>query len=147
MVELTHWGDAGTLGIQFAGEHGQHRVVAELVVVDHVFMAEGDAKHPLAYQGGDLVLDALRRPRVAEAGGKAPDQADGPVRDPEQEGTGIGGDRPAVEAGTTRRVSTGANSNSAGLHSFGIGGLLCIAARLRSRRRFAGSEPRCTWVL
>jgi hypothetical protein len=84
---------------QLASEHGQHRVVAELVVVDQVLVAERDAEHPLADQGRRLVLDALRRPRVAEAGSEATDQADRPVRGPEQQRPGVGGDRPAVEAG------------------------------------------------
>jgi hypothetical protein len=62
-------------------------------------MAKRDAEDALADQGGHLVLDTLRRPYVAEAGREAPDQADGPVRGPEQQRAGIRGDRPTVEAG------------------------------------------------
>ena len=89
----------GAARFQLAGEHGQHRVVAESVVVDEVLVAERDAEHPLADQGGDLVLDPLRVAGVGEAGGEAPDQADGAVRGPEQQRAGIRGDRPTVEAG------------------------------------------------
>ena len=61
----------GAPGRELAGEDRQHRVVAELVMIDEVLMAERDAEDALADQGGDLVLDPLRRPRVAEAGGEA----------------------------------------------------------------------------
>jgi hypothetical protein len=85
--------------LQLSRQDRQHRVVAELVVVDQVLVAEGDAEHPLADQGGHLVLDALRRPCVAEAGREATDQANRPVRGAEQQRPGVRGDRPAVEAG------------------------------------------------
>jgi hypothetical protein len=91
-------GAGGTARCQLAGENGQRRVAPQLVVVDQVLVAECDAEHPLADQGGDLVLDPLRRPRVAEAGREAPNEADGPVRGAEQQGSGVGGDRPAVKA-------------------------------------------------
>jgi len=42
------WRAPGTPGLQLAGEHGQHRVVAELVVGDEVLVAERDAEYPLA---------------------------------------------------------------------------------------------------
>jgi hypothetical protein len=90
---------ARTARLQLAGEHGQRRVVPKAVVVDHVLVAEGDAEDTLADQGGDLVLHALRRPRIAEAGREAPHQPDGTIGGPEQQRAGIGGDRPAVEAG------------------------------------------------
>jgi hypothetical protein len=75
---------AGAARLQLAGEHRQHRVVPQLVVVDEVLVAKREAEHALADQGGDLVLDPLRRPRVAEAGREAPNEADGPVRGSEQ---------------------------------------------------------------
>jgi hypothetical protein len=91
-------GAAGAARLQLAGEHGQHRVVPQPVVVDQVLVAKRDAKDALPNQGGDFVLDPLRRPRVAEACSEATDQPDGPVRGAEQKGSGIGGDRPAIEA-------------------------------------------------
>jgi hypothetical protein len=84
--------------LQLAGEHGQHRVVPQPVVVHQVLVAERDAEHALADQGGDLVLHALRRPRVAEAGGEAPHQAGGAIGGPEQQRASVGGDGAAVEA-------------------------------------------------
>jgi hypothetical protein len=85
--------------LQLASKHGQHRVMPQLVVVVQVLVSERDAEHALADQGGHLVLDPLRRPRVPEASREALDQADGPVRGPEQQRAGIRGDRPAVKAG------------------------------------------------
>src|SRR5688500_19914755 len=58
----------GAPGRELTREDRQHRVVAELVMIDDVLMPECDAENALADQGGDLVLDPLRRPRVAEAG-------------------------------------------------------------------------------
>src|SRR5688572_24598461 len=63
----------GAPGRELTREDRQHRVVAELVMIDDVLMPECDAENALADQGGDLVLDPLRRPRVAEAGGEAGD--------------------------------------------------------------------------
>jgi hypothetical protein len=92
-------GTAGAPRLQLASENGQHRVMTELVVVDEVLMAKRNAQHTLADQGGDLMLNALRRPRITEAGGEAPHQADGAVGGAEQQRTGIRSDRPAVEPG------------------------------------------------
>jgi hypothetical protein len=93
---------AGTARLQLAGEHGQHRIVPQLVVVDQILVAERDAEDALADQRGDRVLDPLRVAGIAEAGGEAPDQADRPIGGAEQQRAGIGGDRPAVEAGDHR---------------------------------------------
>jgi hypothetical protein len=98
--DLAGQGRAATApGRELAGEDRQRRIVAKLVVVDHVLVAEGDAEHKLAEHGGDLVLDPLRHPGVAEAGGEAGDQADGAIRRSEQQRAGVRGDRPAVEGG------------------------------------------------
>jgi hypothetical protein len=43
-----------------ASKHGQHRVMPQLVVVVQILVAERDAEHALADQGGYLVLDPLR---------------------------------------------------------------------------------------
>jgi hypothetical protein len=53
---------------------------------------------------------------------------------------------PPSKPANTRRPSTGAKSNNAGLHSVGIGDLSCIAVRLCRRRIFSDSEPRCTYA-
>jgi hypothetical protein len=135
--------------LQLAGEHGQHRVMPQPVVVDQVLVAERDADHALTDQGRHLVLDPLRRACVLEARREAPDQADGSVRGAEQQRARIGGDRPAVEAGHHGPALNGCDlkldlDSGGGLHSVRIGGLLRIAPSPCHRRTFADSEPRCT---
>jgi hypothetical protein len=92
-------GTTGAVRLQLAGEHGQHRIVPQVVVVDEVLVAERDAEHPLADRGGQPMLDPVRAAGVAEARREPPDQADGPICRPEQQRAGIRGDRPTVEAG------------------------------------------------
>jgi hypothetical protein len=48
--------------------------VAELVVIDHVLIAERDPKHTLPDQRPDLMLDQLRCPAIRETLGKPLDQ-------------------------------------------------------------------------
>jgi len=88
--------------LELAGQHRHHRVVAQLVVVDHVFITERDPDHPLTDQRRDGVLDARRIPAVAEAGRKALDQTNGAVGCPEQQRTGVRGHCSAVEPGHHR---------------------------------------------
>jgi hypothetical protein len=53
---------------ELAGERRRDRIVAQLVVVDQVLVAQRQAEHPLPDQRRDAVLDQRRRPRIAEAG-------------------------------------------------------------------------------
>ena len=66
--------------LELAGQHRQHRVVPQLVVVVQVLVTERDAEHPLRHHRADTVLHQLRHPRVAEARGKTLDQTDRPIR-------------------------------------------------------------------
>ena len=84
-------------GRKLAGEHRQHRIVAEVIVIDHVLMPERYAEDALADQRGNLVLDTLRHSAIAKAGSEPPDQVDRAVRRAEQQRAGIRGDRAAVE--------------------------------------------------
>ncbi len=52
---------------ELARQHRHHRIVAQFVVVVDVLIAERDGEHPLADQGGDLVLDPFRTPLVVKA--------------------------------------------------------------------------------
>lgn len=85
--------------LQLAGEQRHRRVVAQIVVIDQILIAQRQGEHPLSDQGLKPVLDQLRPPEVAETAGKAVDQADRPVRRPKQQRAGIRGDRPAIEGG------------------------------------------------
>ena len=65
--------------LELAGEDRHHRIMAELIVIDQVFIAQRQSKHPLADQRLDLVLDQPWAAKIAEAGGEAIDEADRPV--------------------------------------------------------------------
>ena len=78
---------------------------------------------------------------VLEARANATRQPDHLIGGAEQQGAGIAGDAPPSNDATTARPSTGANPNRSGLHSVGIGALLCSAIRLCCRRTFADPGP------
>ncbi len=86
-------------GGELAGEGCHDWIVAELVVVVEVFVAERYADDALQDQGLDLVLDEQWIARVAEAGRHAPGQPDRTIRCTEQDRASIGGDAPTIERG------------------------------------------------
>ena len=71
--------------------------MAQIVVVEHVLIAQCDAEDALADQRRHRVLDPLRRPAVGETASKAIDQLNRPVARPQQKGTGIRGDLTAIK--------------------------------------------------
>ena len=73
------------LAVELAGERRQHRVVAQLVVVDQVLVAERDAEHPLRHHRLDRVLDLRLDATVVEAGREPRHQADRPIGRAEQQ--------------------------------------------------------------
>ena len=86
-------------GLELAGERRQHRVVAQLIVVDQVLVAERDAEHPLRHHRLDRVLDLRLGAAIGEAGGEPRHQADRPIGRAEQQRAGIRGDLAAIERG------------------------------------------------
>ena len=90
------------LGFELAAQHRHHRVVAQLVVVDQILVAQRNPNHPLPDQARYRVLDQLRRAVVPEAVGKPRDQPDRPVGGAEQQRPGIRGHPAAVEPGHHR---------------------------------------------
>jgi hypothetical protein len=68
---------------QLAGQHRHRRVVAQLVVIDEVFVAQRQRKNPLPDHRPDSVLDQFRRAAVSETFGKPIDQPDRLVRRPQ----------------------------------------------------------------
>ena len=84
---------------QLAGHYRQDRVVAQLVVIDHVLVAQRNAENALPDQRRYRVLDQLLRPAVAEASGKPRDQADRPVGCAQQQTAGVRGELAAVKRG------------------------------------------------
>jgi len=87
---------------KLAGQHRHHRVVAQLVVVEHGLVTQREAKDALADQRCHLMLDQLRRPAVGKAASKAIDQPNGLVARPQQQSTGIRSDLAAIKAGHHR---------------------------------------------
>jgi len=72
--------------------------MAELIVVDQVFIARRQSEHALADQRLDLVLDQLLAAHIVEAGGEAIDEADRPVGRAKQQRAGVRSDASAVES-------------------------------------------------
>jgi len=100
-------GAAGATGGELTHGRGQHRVVAQGVVVDQILVAQRQSEHALAHQGGEAVLDLVRRTVIREAGRESPDQADRPVGGAQQQRPGVGGDGAAVEPGYHRPAVNG----------------------------------------
>jgi hypothetical protein len=64
-------------GGELAGQRCQHRVMAQLVVIDQVLVAERDAEHSLRHHRLDRVLDLRRITPVGKARREPPEQTDG----------------------------------------------------------------------
>jgi hypothetical protein len=54
--------------LQLSGEHCHDRLMAQLIVVVQVLVAERDPEKPLADERGDFVFDEVLAPGVLEAG-------------------------------------------------------------------------------
>jgi hypothetical protein len=85
------------MGLELARQQRHHRIVAQLVMVVQVLVAQRDAEYPLPYQRADLMLDQLRAPPIRKAGGKPIHQPERPIRRPQQQRARVAGQRPAVE--------------------------------------------------
>jgi hypothetical protein len=72
---------------ELAGENRHCRVVAQLVVVDQILIAQGDPEHALPDQRHHLVLNQLRSTAVGKTPGKPLDQPYRPIRRPQQQAT------------------------------------------------------------
>jgi len=96
---VTGTGPIFTGRIALAHQHGQQGILTELVVIVEVFVAQAQSIHPLGDQFLDGMLDPLRIAVIGETRRELADDAADPLRLPEQQGPGVGGDRPAVKAG------------------------------------------------
>ena len=85
--------------LELAGEEAEHGVVAQVVVVVQILVAQGEAGDALGHERGNGVCGEARIAVVGEAAGDAVEQAAVPPDLPEQQRPRIGGDRPAVEGG------------------------------------------------
>jgi hypothetical protein len=75
----------------------EHRVVAQLVMIDEILIAKGDAEDPLTDQGGNVVHDTPGGSPVLKARRKALDEPDGPFSRPQQQPACVRGDRAAAK--------------------------------------------------
>ena len=72
--------------------------MAELIVVDQVFVARRQSEHPLADPRRDLVLDQLLATRIVEADGEAIDETDRPIRRPKQHRASVRSDASTIKS-------------------------------------------------
>ena len=86
-------------GRQLTGQHRHRRVVAQLVVIDQVFVTQRNPKHPLSDQRHHFVLNQLSCPAVRKTISKPLNQADRPVRRSQQQRTRVRGHPAAVKPG------------------------------------------------
>jgi hypothetical protein len=72
------------LGRELAGQRREHRIVAQVIVVDQVLVAERNAEHPLRHHRPDRVLDLHRGAVVDETRREPCHQTDRPIGRAEQ---------------------------------------------------------------
>ncbi len=88
--------------LELAGQHRHQRVVAKLIVIVQVFVAERDAEHALPDERSDRVLDEPRVSRVAETSREPSNQPQTPIGGAQQQPARVGRQRPAIELGHHR---------------------------------------------
>lgn len=96
---------------ELAGEDRHHRVVAQPVMVDEVFVSQSDPDHPLTDQRRDSMLDPRPVPAVAEAGREPLNQADDTIGSPSSSALASEVTAPPSNAATTKRLSTVPNAS------------------------------------
>ena len=84
---------------QLARQHCKRRVLAQLVVIVEVFIAQRQAKDALPHQRLDLMLDIARVAPIGEAGGEATHQPEATIDLSQQQCTCVRGDVPTIETG------------------------------------------------
>ena len=89
-------------GHQLVRQRRQHRVMAELVVVIEILIAQRNADNPLHHQRLDRVLGVGGITTILEAGRQATGQPQHPVRRPQQQGTGVTGDGATIKRRNNR---------------------------------------------
>ena len=88
-----------TLDIGLAREHGEQRIGAQLLVIVEVFVALRQAVDALPYELPDAVLNAFGIAMIVKTVGELPQNPGLLLAAMQQQRTGLGGDRTAVETG------------------------------------------------
>jgi len=117
----------GTLAQVFrlADQGGPQRIMPQLVVVVEIFVAQSQAKDSLPQQLLDRMFDQFFIAIISETAGQLPDDARLLLDLPQQQPTGIGGDRPPSKRATTSRRPRPWNSNVCWVHCRLLG-TLCL---------------------
>ena len=132
---------------KLAGQHRHQRIVAQLVMVVEVLVAERDAKDPLTDQRPDLMLDQILPPIVMKASRKAPDQPD----------RSVGRAQSSAPASDVTTPASNAASTMPAFHPSKIKAFCATLCRHRgapqitespcSTATFADSAPRCAYCV
>ncbi len=85
-------------GVLLTDQHGQERIVPQLVMVVKIFVAKRQAVDSLGNQVFDRVFGQFRDPVIGEATGESIDDSIFRFDFPQQQCPGIGRDGPAVKA-------------------------------------------------
>jgi hypothetical protein len=149
-VERRLAGQRRTIGaacFQLAAEHRHDRVVAQLVVVDQILIAQRNPEYPLTHQTRHLMDDQIGHTVIGEAAGKALDQPDLRSVAPSSIAPASEVIAPPSNAATTFRPSTGAKPNRSALHSVCIGTPPASETNRSCNTIFSDPGPRCTYPL
>ena len=112
---------------QLPRQHRKRRVLAQLVVIVEVFVAQCQAEDALPYQRLDLMLDIARVAPVDEAVGEATHQPEAPVDLSQQRAPAFEVMFPPSKPAIIYRCSSASNSSSCGC-------TLCLASGCTSDR-------------
>jgi hypothetical protein len=82
---------------KLAGQYRHHRIATQLVVIVEVLVAQRNPEHPLTHQGRNAMFDQFRPAIISEARGQPINQSDRPIRHPQQQRSGVRGDRSSVK--------------------------------------------------
>ena len=93
-----HWRTVLALRCKLARKHRHHRVMAQLVVIVDVLIAQCNPEHPLANQRFDEMFDQLRAAAIDEARGKALGQPDRTIRCSQKQCSSVRGDGSAIKS-------------------------------------------------
>jgi hypothetical protein len=88
--------------MQFPGQNRKGGILAQLVVIVEILVAQHQAEDPLPQQRLDLVFDIARVAPIAEALGKPTHQPEAPIHLPQQQRTPVRRDVAAIETGHHR---------------------------------------------
>ncbi len=140
---MISWRIAASPGCKLTGEHSQHRIVAQVVMIVEILIAERNRNDPLAEQRRDGRLHTAAAAAVTKAGRKAFKQRDRLVRRAEKQRTAIRCDPTAIEGATIPCRSTRSKANDSGLACVSIGNRLRNGTRRFRKTAFPASRTRC----